>query len=206
MLRVSVFIDENSIFRSSREFGIDVDYKKLLDEVIIDDYSDIIKSTFYMAMVSGSDETTRKQKGFITWLRNNGFRVVTKNMIKHGNGDYSQPGFSAEISSDVMSTKESYDVCVLVGGDDNLSYTMNKLSALGKRIIIVGFKDNIPYRLKNSSDEIIDLSDYLKEIEKDGSKSRRNSSVEDSEEDSVDEEDELYEREEDIEEEELVSE
>ena len=73
MMRCAVFIDGNNIFHSARQLGFEVDYSRLLNLLVGRD-RELLRAFFY----TGVDETADRQRGFLHWMRRNGFRVVQK--------------------------------------------------------------------------------------------------------------------------------
>ena len=73
MMRCAVFIDGNNIFHSARQLGFEVDYSRLLSLLVGRD-RELLRAFFY----TGVDETADRQRGFLHWMRRNGFRVVQK--------------------------------------------------------------------------------------------------------------------------------
>ena len=73
MMRCAVFIDGNNIFHSARQLGFEVDYAKLL-AVLVGKDRELLRAFFY----TGVDEGADRQRGFLHWMRRNGFRVIQK--------------------------------------------------------------------------------------------------------------------------------
>ncbi|HNX95966.1 MAG TPA: NYN domain-containing protein, partial [Holophaga sp.] len=73
MMRCAVFIDGNNIFHSARQLGFEVDYSRLLTALVGKD-RELLRAFFY----TGVDEGADRQRGFLHWMRRNGFRVVQK--------------------------------------------------------------------------------------------------------------------------------
>ncbi|WP_155942037.1 NYN domain-containing protein, partial [Richelia intracellularis] len=78
--RVAIFIDGSNLFYAALQLGIEIDYAKLLVLLIRD--SRLLRAFFY----TGVDRTNDKQQGFLLWMRRNGYRLVTKDVVQFPDG------------------------------------------------------------------------------------------------------------------------
>ena len=118
--RVAIFIDGANLFYAALQLGIEIDYTKLL--VRLTAGSKLLRSFFY----TGVDRTNEKQQGFLLWMRRNGYRVVTKELVQLPDGS-KKANLDVEIAVDMMTLAGSYDTAVLVSGDGDLAYACRLL-------------------------------------------------------------------------------
>jgi uncharacterized LabA/DUF88 family protein len=153
--RVAIFIDGSNLFYAALQLGIEIDYTKMLCRLTAG--SRLLRSFFY----TGVDPTNEKQQGFLLWMRRNGYRVITKELVQLPDGS-KKANLDVEIAVDMMSLVGSYDTAILVSGDGDLAYAVNAVSYQGIRVEVVSLRSMTSDSLINVSDRYIDL-DIIKE-------------------------------------------
>ena len=73
--RVAIFIDGSNLFYAALQLGVEIDYTKLLYRLT--GGSKLLRAFFY----TGVDPTNEKQQGFLLWMRRNGYRVISKDLV-----------------------------------------------------------------------------------------------------------------------------
>lgn len=159
--RVAIFIDGANLFYAALQLGIEIDYTKLL--VRLTAGSKLLRSFFY----TGVDRTNEKQQGFLLWMRRNGYRVVTKELVQLPDGS-KKANLDVEIAVDMMTLAGSYDTAVLVSGDGDLAYAVNAVSYKGVRVEVVSLRSMTNDHLINVADCYIDLDSIKESIQKPG--------------------------------------
>ncbi|TAE59976.1 MAG: NYN domain-containing protein [Nostocales cyanobacterium] len=149
--RVAIFIDGLNLFHAALQLGIEIDYVKLLCRLT--QTSRLLRAFFY----TGVDASKEKQQGFLLWMRRNGYRVVTKDILAvPENGK--KPNLNVEIAVDMITLAPYYDTAVLVSGDGDLAYAVNAVSRLGSRVEVIGLQSM-------TSDNLIDVADYFMDFD-----------------------------------------
>jgi uncharacterized LabA/DUF88 family protein len=162
--RVAIFIDGANLFYAALQLGIEIDYTKLL--VRLTAGSKLLRSFFY----TGVDRTNEKQQGFLLWMRRNGYRVVTKELVQLPDGS-KKANLDVEVAVDMMTLAGSYDTAVLVSGDGDLAYAVNAVSYKGVRVEVVSLRSMTNDHLINVADCYIDLDSIKESIQKPGTPS-----------------------------------
>ena len=108
MMRCAVFIDGNNIFHSARQLGFEVDYARLLT-VLLGRDRELLRAFFY----TGVDEGADRQRGFLHWMRRNGFRVIQKPVKLERDGTR-RAHLEVEITTDMLAYAEKVDLIILV--------------------------------------------------------------------------------------------
>ena len=162
--RVAIFIDGANLFYAALQLGIEIDYTKLLLRLTAG--SKLLRAFFY----TGFDRTNEKQQGFLLWMRRNGYRVVTKELVQLPDGS-KKANLDVEIAVDLMTLAGSYDTAVLVSGDGDLAYAVNAVSYRGVRVEVVSLRSMTNDHLINVADCYIDLDSIKEEIQKPGNHS-----------------------------------
>jgi uncharacterized LabA/DUF88 family protein len=183
-MKTAVFIDGNNVFHSARQLGFEVDYAKLL-HTLLKPGDVLVKAIFY----TGVDDGAEKQRGFLTWMRRNGFKVVTKPVKVEDN--QRRAHLEVEIATDLLLIGSQVEKAILVSGDEDFAYPVKALSDRLTRVEIASFKSSTANRLLDAADEISfldDLSDNFRK-DRDDSKPRRELKGEGRDPRDVDEED-----------------
>jgi uncharacterized LabA/DUF88 family protein len=162
--RVAIFIDGSNLFYAALQLGIEIDYTKLL--VRLTSGSRLLRSFFY----TGVDRTNEKQQGFLLWMRRNGYRVISKDLVQLPDGS-KKANLDVEIAVDMMSLVGSYDTAVLVSGDGDLAYAVNAVSYRGVRVEVVSLRSMTSDSLINVADRYIDLDSITEDIQKNPTRS-----------------------------------
>jgi uncharacterized LabA/DUF88 family protein len=158
--RVAIFIDGLNLFHAALQLGIEIDYVKLLCRLT--QSSRLLRAFFY----TGVDASKEKQQGFLLWMRRNGYRVVTKDILAVAeNGK--KPNLNVEIAIDMITLAPYYDTAVLVSGDGDLAYAVNAVSSLGSRVEVIGLQTTTSDTLINVADYFIDFDSVKQHIQKD---------------------------------------
>ncbi len=157
--RVAIFIDGSNLFYAALQLGIEIDYTKLLHRLV--DNSRLLRAFFY----TGVDRTNEKQQGFLLWMRRNGYRVVSKDLVQLPDGS-KKANLDVEIAVDMMALAGSYDTAILVSGDGDLAYAVDAASYRGVRVEVVSLRSMTSDHLINVADRYIDLETIKEEIQK----------------------------------------
>uniref|UniRef100_A0A832H0S2 NYN domain-containing protein n=1 Tax=Oscillatoriales cyanobacterium SpSt-402 TaxID=2282168 RepID=A0A832H0S2_9CYAN len=157
--RVTIFIDGSNLFYAALQLGIEIDYAKLLGYLTRGDR--LLRAFFY----TGVDRVNEKQQGFLLWMRRNGYRVVTKDLIQLPDGS-KKANLDVEIAVDMMTLTDYYDTAILVSGDGDLAYAVNAVSYRGARVEVVSLRSMTSDSLINVADTYIDLAVIKEHIQK----------------------------------------
>jgi uncharacterized LabA/DUF88 family protein len=157
--RVAIFIDGSNLFYAALQLGIEIDYTKLLCRLTAG--SRLLRAFFY----TGVDRTNEKQQGFLLWMRRNGYRVISKDLVQLPDGS-KKANLDVEIAVHLMYLVGSYDTAVLVSGDGDLAYAVNAVSYRGVRIEVVSLRSMTSDSLINVADRYIDLEGIKDDIRK----------------------------------------
>ncbi len=157
--RVAIFIDGLSLFYTALQLDIEIDYSKML-RILTDDCK-LLRSFFY----TGIDPNNQRQQNFILWMRNHGYRVLTKDLTQYPDG-YKKANMNVEIAIDMITLVGSYDTAILVSGDGELAYAVNAVSYRGARVKVVSLRSMTSDSLINLADFYIDINDIKEELQK----------------------------------------
>ena len=157
--RVAIFIDGSNLFYAALHLGIEIDYTKLL--CCLTGNARLLRAFFY----TGIDRTNEKQQGFLLWMRRNGYRVVTKDLIQFPDGS-KKANLDVEIAVDMMLLADHFDTAILVSGDGDLACAVDAVTYRGVRVEVVSLRSMTSDSLINVADCYIDLDTIKQNIQK----------------------------------------
>jgi uncharacterized LabA/DUF88 family protein len=157
--QIAILIDGASLFYGALQLQLEIDYSKLL--IYLKGDRNLLRAYFY----TGSDRTNERQQGFLLWMRRNGYRVVTKELITLPDGSR-KANLDVEIAIDMMTLGNYCDTIVLLSSTGDLSYAVNALSYHGVKIEVVSLRANTNDQLINLADRFVDLADIKDLIRK----------------------------------------
>jgi uncharacterized LabA/DUF88 family protein len=130
----TVLIDGSSIFHSSRQLGIQIDYAKMRD--FFEKNTKLARIVFYTVLFVEEDEENPEFdkhnpiKPMVDWMVYNGFRTVTNEKIIRGGGGFRAGGnMTAQIATDIMVHAEHSDKIVIFSGNNDLAYAVQAAQA-----------------------------------------------------------------------------
>src|SRR4051812_29564087 len=128
--KIALFIDGSNFYSAARGLNIDIDYRKLLDE--LKKRAVLIRAYYYTAITE--DEDYSPIRPLVDWLDYNGFTLVTKPARaytdaqgrKRWRGD-----MKVELAVDFMAMAEHADHLVLFSGDGDYRRVVEAVQAKG---------------------------------------------------------------------------
>jgi uncharacterized LabA/DUF88 family protein len=157
--RVAIFIDGSNLFYAALQLGIEIDYTRLLCQLTPN--ARLLRAFVY----TGVDRTNEKQQGFLLWMRRNGYRVITKDLVQLPDGS-KKANLDVEIAVDMLTLSSYVDTAILVSGDGDLAYAVNAIAYRGVRVAVVSLRSMTSDSLINVADHYIDLDTIKQNIQK----------------------------------------
>jgi uncharacterized LabA/DUF88 family protein len=157
--RVIVFIDGANLFYAALNLGIEIDYTKLLARLTQN--GRFIRAYFY----TGVDPANEKQQGFLLWMRRNGYRVITKDLIQFPDGS-KKASLEVMIAVDMLQLSQHCDTIVLLSGDGDLTYAVESVTYRGTRVEVFGLRSMSSDSLINVADTFTDLEGIKRDVQK----------------------------------------
>lgn len=165
--RVAIFIDEVNFESSAIELGMYVDLVKLKDYLV---GKNELYNCFYYATGSHEDYHTSSKSGFYHRLTINGFTIKMKPVKKipdpkdHNKIIGEKCNIDVELTLDVVTTVNNYDIAVLITGDSDFCKIVEFLRYSGKEVYAVSTGEPSSIDLKNIVDKYIDLKEIKNKI------------------------------------------
>lgn len=154
--RLGVFIDNQNVYYSAKmHCGKKLDYRKLLEVLRRDRH--LVKAICYIVQ-----QPEINQERFISMLKNNGYTVRTRELIRRADGS-AKGNWDIGIATDVITLvdKNSLDIVSLVTCDGDFVDLIKLLSTKGVRTEVMGFPMNMAMDLKKEADEYYFITEDL---------------------------------------------
>jgi uncharacterized LabA/DUF88 family protein len=161
---VAVFVDVANIFYAAKAAGVDIDYVTLLRSAGAG--RDLVRAYAY----TGLDPENENQRNFHDFLRRHGYKVVSKDIRKYGDGKV-KANLDIELVVDMMKTARNLDIAIVVSGDGDFAPAIRAVQEMGVRVEVISFRGNTSSDLIEVADQFTDIT-QLARVEK-GSRSGR---------------------------------
>ena len=173
-----LLIDGPNLFATAKSLGIEIDFKKLLQE--FRSRGDLLSAKYYTAVPD--DEDNSPIIPLIDWLDYNGYSVVTKPTKTftdaEGNRKY-KGNMDVEIAVDAMELASKVNEIVLFSGDGDFRTVIEAVQRRGVKVTVVSSIVSRPPicadELRRQTDVFIDLADLRAKISR-GARPPRDSS------------------------------
>ena len=149
---VAVFVDVANIFYAAKAAGVDIDYVTLLKAATAG--RDFVRAYAY----TGLDPENENQKNFHDFLRRSGYKVVSKDIRKYGDGRM-KANLDIELVVDMMRMAPHIDIAVVISGDGDFAPAIKAIQQMGVRVEVISFKGN-------TSSDLIDVADVFTDIDR----------------------------------------
>ncbi len=168
---VAVFVDVANIFYAAKAAGVDIDYVTLLKASSAG--RDLVRAYAY----TGLDPDNENQRNFHEFLRRHGYKVVSKDIRKYGDGKV-KANLDIELVVDMMKTARNLDIAIVISGDGDFAPAIRAVQEMGVRVEVVSFRGNTSSDLIDVADLFTDITQIAK-VEKGSSRSGRRVATDD---------------------------
>jgi len=153
-LKAGLYVDAANLYRKD---GPSINYRVLKE--CITSGRELLRSNAYVTV---DPENPKPVKGFISALRDIGFKVIEKEWTRSSDGRV-KANMDMELAVDMLTQAENLDVIVLASGDSDFVRLVRAVQNLGKRVEVIAFQDRIGFDLIKEADAFTAL-ESLEEI------------------------------------------
>lgn len=158
---VAIFIDGSNLYHAIKSLGIEVDFRKLVNHLKGDAKN---CQVYYYTAVDSND---RDQKKFLAYLQYQGYQIVSKELLRRACGN--KGNLDVELAVDTIEKADTFSTAILVSGDGDFSYAVEKLKNKGKRVEVASFPDSTSSILTQVADSHHNLAKIKHLIQSDRS-------------------------------------
>jgi uncharacterized LabA/DUF88 family protein len=162
---VAVFVDVANIFYAAKAAGVDIDYVTLLKSAVAG--RDFVRAYAY----TGLDPDNENQRQFHSFLARNGYKVVSKDIRKYGDGRI-KANLDIELVVDLMRLARNLDIAVVVSGDGDFAPAIRAVQQMGVRVEVISFRGNTSSDLIEVADAFTDIAQVAR-VDKSSARSGR---------------------------------
>lgn len=169
-LKAALFIDGSNMYHAQKALGWNVDWKELIGALEQETNTTILQRRYYTATWEDEDglDVTRR---LVDWLAFNGFHLVTKEAKSYQNQagkNRIKGNIDVEMATDLALLPIQFECVIIMTGDGDFCYTLDKLQDRGVHVIVVSTRKSNPPIVANSlrrqADRFIDLEDMKQKI------------------------------------------
>jgi uncharacterized LabA/DUF88 family protein len=151
--RLGVFVDVANVELEARKNEVDLDWGNVVR--FLSEGRRLVSAVAY-APITDDKGVSIEANPFVHPFLGHGFRIVSKE-IKRLPGGEIKANFDVELAIDVLSMADRLDVVVLITGDGDFTYLVERLQARGLRVEVSAFPRNTSRNLRLAADEFYDI-------------------------------------------------
>ena len=142
-LKAGLYVDAANLYRKE---GPSINYRILKD--FVSGGRELLRCNAYVTV---DPENPKPVKGFISALRDIGFKVIEKEWSRSVNGRV-KANMDMELAVDMLTQAENLDVVILASGDSDFVRLVRAVQNLGKRVEVIAFQDRVGFDLIKEAD------------------------------------------------------
>ncbi len=165
MIKTIVLTDFSNLTGQLAKINRKPDMPKLRDNVLANDSEGRFLQDFYI-YASLPHENGEGRQRFYTWLRSQGFQVISKRAKKLPDGRL-KCNLDGEMMLDAIELARDIrpDVMVLVTGDGDFAELCTRLRRIGVRAEVASINNGLANELRCAANGVIDLSEWANECD-----------------------------------------
>lgn len=158
--RVGIFIDHANLENAAKNLNFKIDYQGLPQFLTGD-------GSLAGAWVYGARHPEyQREKAFYNFLRNNGYKVYTKDIVYRADGS-SKADVDLDLGLDIYAFADNFDTAVLMTGDGDFVPLVEKLKQKGKTVEVISNSSCTSHKLRKIADRFIPLATIQDKISRD---------------------------------------
>lgn len=168
-MRVAIFVDGANMFYAQRSLGWHIDFKKVRS-YFMQGVEEAGAYYFTATPPAHEPDKVKSYRSFKNALINIGYEVIDKEVKiiqdKITGNTRMKGNLDIDIVFRMLVSLNTYDRCVLMGGDSDFLPILAHLKNCGKEIVCVGCKNAVSTEIRNIA-RFTDLNDIREMVEKD---------------------------------------
>ncbi|MEL6567796.1 MAG: NYN domain-containing protein [Pseudomonadota bacterium] len=165
--RLALYIDGANLYSSARALGLEIDFRKLLDE--FRKKGRLLRANYYTTLLENDDYSPIRP--LVDWLTYNGFNVIKKPAKEYTDREGRRRvrgNMNIEIAVDMLSISDRIDHAVLFSGEGDFRALAAALKQRGVRVTVISTVKSQPPMvsddLRREADAFVDLQDMAELI------------------------------------------
>jgi len=160
--RIALFIDGANLYSSARGLGLEIDFRKLLDE--FRKRGRLLRANYYTTILESDDHNPIKP--LVDWLAYNGFNTIVKTAREYTDREGRRRvrgNMDVELATDMLEASAYLDHVILFSGNSDFRRVVEAVKAKGVRVTVVSTIKSQPQmigdELRREADVFIDLDE-----------------------------------------------
>ncbi|WOR13873.1 NYN domain-containing protein [Hyphomonas sp. FCG-A18] len=160
--RIALFIDGANLYSSARGLGLEIDFRKLLDE--FRKRGRLLRANYYTTILESDDHNPIKP--LVDWLAYNGFNTIVKTAREYTDREgrrRMRGNMDVELATDMLEASAYLDHVILFSGNSDFRRVVEAVKAKGVRVTVVSTIKSQPQmigdELRREADVFIDLDE-----------------------------------------------
>lgn len=162
--RTAIFVDGANLYKTARNLGFDIDYKRLLERCRAE--TRLVRAYYYTAMQEDRDQDYSPLRPLVDWLDYNGFQMVTK-VAREFTDAQGRKRFrgtvDVELAVDMVLMAGKLDCIVLFTGNGDFRHAIARCQEQGCRVVCVSTMGTQPPMasddIRRQADRFVDLTE-----------------------------------------------
>lgn len=175
--KTAIFIDGANLYKTARNLGFDIDYKRLLQKAR--DETRLVRASYYTIMQEDREQDYSPLRPLVDWLDYNGYQMVTKPSWEYTDAQgrkRHRGSIDVELAVDMVMMAPHLDCIVLFTGSGDFRHAIARIQEQGCRVVVVSTISTQPPMasddIRRQADQFIDLTDIADVIARKSSASR----------------------------------
>lgn len=156
--KAALFIDMSNLFYAAKKMNIRIDYRRLRDH--LSEGKVLLRAFAY----AGIDPQNPEPPAHLTWMKRNGYKVVTKPVRRYEDGTV-KANLDIELAIDMLTIADHVDCIILVSGDGDFVRLVEAVQFKGVRVEVVGLAEMTSTALIEAADRFTDLAEIQQDIQ-----------------------------------------
>lgn len=152
---VAILVDASNLYHCAGELGLKVNYEQLLPR--LHSGFKYLRILFY----TGVRSSDQRQRRFIALLKQQGYEVITKEVVRYQNGQ-EKANLDVEMALHLVALSAGYHHLILLSGDGDLACAVKAAQLQGARVEVAGFRSRTSKVLIRAADQFHDLTPLVK--------------------------------------------
>jgi uncharacterized LabA/DUF88 family protein len=160
--RIALFIDGANLYSSARGLGLEIDFRKLLDE--FRKRGRLLRANYYTTILESDDHNPIKP--LVDWLAYNGFNTIVKTAREYTDREGRRRvrgNMDVELATDMLEASAYLDHVILFSGNSDFRRVVEAVKEKGVRVTVVSTIKSQPQmigdELRREADVFIDLDE-----------------------------------------------
>lgn len=160
--KLAIFVDGTSLYSAARGLGLEIDFRKLLDE--FRKKGRLLRANYYTTIIETDEHNPIKP--LVDWLSYNGFNTIVKNAREYTDREGRRKvrgSMDIEIAVDMLEIAPHVDHILLFSGNGDFRRAVDAIKTKGVRVTVISTTKSQPAMigddLRRAADAFIDLDD-----------------------------------------------